>query len=94
MPSETIPDQSLTVRDIMLRYTRGQITLPSVETGDDDDIDDLDMPDDVIDAHNAYLDGVDTSKRINEMIKRQKEQTSQDSSGVLKSEVDHDVRSE
>lgn len=94
MPSETIPDQSLTVRDIMLRYTRGQITLPSVETGDDDDIDDLDMPDDVIDAHNAYLDGVVASERVNEMNKRKMEQTSQDGSGVLKSEVDQDFRSE
>lgn len=41
--SETIPDQSLSVRDILNRFTRGQMTLPPV---DYDHHDDFDTPDD------------------------------------------------
>lgn len=56
--SETIPDQSLSVKDIMLRYTRGTLNLPPVQTGDDDDIDvDTDF-DDMIDAHQSFRNGV------------------------------------
>lgn len=47
--SETIPDQSLSVRDILLRFTRGQMVVPPVETGDDSDIDEIDY-DDMISA--------------------------------------------
>lgn len=41
--SDTIPDQSLSVRDIIHRYTRGQIEIPSVDQGEDQDIEDSDM---------------------------------------------------
>lgn len=51
--SETIPDQSLSVREILTRYKRGDISLPSVETGDDDDIDLDDDFDDLVDASDA-----------------------------------------
>lgn len=47
--SETIPDQSLSVRDILLRFTRGQMVMPPIETGDDSDIDEIDY-DDMISA--------------------------------------------
>lgn len=44
--SETIPDQSLSVKDILTRFTRDSIPLPSVQSGDDDDIDlDIDFND-------------------------------------------------
>lgn len=35
----TVPDQSLSVRDILTRFSRGQIQIPPVDYGDDDDID-------------------------------------------------------
>lgn len=41
--SDTIPDQSLSVRDIIHRYTRGQIEIPPVDQGEDQDIEDSDM---------------------------------------------------
>lgn len=34
----TVPDQSLSVRDILSRFTRGQMDIPPVITGEDDDI--------------------------------------------------------
>lgn len=37
--SMTIPDQSLSVRDILMRFTRGQMDLPPIDIGDDDDFD-------------------------------------------------------
>ncbi|UPW41453.1 hypothetical protein [Dipodfec virus UA23Rod_1363] len=48
--SETIPDQALTVRDIISRFTRGQIDIPPIETGESDDIDDAVSYDDIVDA--------------------------------------------
>lgn len=49
--SDTIPDQSLSVRDILMRFTRGEISIPPPETGDSDDIDDdHDQFDDLVDA--------------------------------------------
>lgn len=41
--SDTIPDQSLSVRDIIHRYTRGQIEVPPIDQGEDQDIEDSDM---------------------------------------------------
>lgn len=47
----TVPDQSLSVRDILQRFTRGQIVLPQLDTGVDDDIDDDVLQfDDVVEA--------------------------------------------
>lgn len=59
MPSQTIPDQSLSVRDILMRFTRGQMDIPPIETGDDDDFDsyESDQFDDFVDAQEAYLRG-------------------------------------
>lgn len=34
----TIPDQSLSVREILTRFTRSGLELPSIESGEDDDI--------------------------------------------------------
>lgn len=56
--SETIPDQSLSVKDILLRFTRGTIQLPPIETGEDDDIDSLgESFDDLTDAEYALSAG-------------------------------------
>lgn len=55
-PSMTVPDQSLSVRDILLSYSRGQTSLPPIETGDDESLDDdVYNYDDLVDAHNALL---------------------------------------
>lgn len=78
--SMTIPDQSLTVRDILLRYVRGQMTLPSdPDTSDDDDIDDYsrDSFDDFVDA----LDDFETGSLIVDNL-RQSQQSSDDSETV------------
>lgn len=58
--SDTIPDQALTVRDIITRFSRGQMDLPPVETGDSDDIDNSDRFDDLVDASEAFERGVST----------------------------------
>lgn len=58
-PSETIPDQSLSVRDILHRFTRGQMVIPPIETGDDEDFDSPDPPqtfDDLVDAQEFLMD--------------------------------------
>lgn len=53
----TIPDQSLSVRDILQRFTRGQITIPPIEEGDDDDIDSITNDfDDIVDAYDTIID--------------------------------------
>lgn len=56
--SDTIPDQSLSVRDIIHRYTRGQIDIPPVDQGEDQDIEDSDMDFDSFDDafESAYVD--------------------------------------
>lgn len=57
--SETIPDQSLSVRDIITRYRRGSMELPPIETGDDDDIDAPDFDFDDISAMDSVRIGND-----------------------------------
>lgn len=60
-----IPDQALSVREIIDRYRLGRIDGLPVETGDDDDIDsDGDEFDDMVDAQDAYLHGVSLSDSI------------------------------
>lgn len=56
--SDTIPDQSLSVRDIIHRYTRGQIDIPPIDQGEDQDIEDSDMDFDSFDDafESAYVD--------------------------------------
>lgn len=56
--SDTIPDQSLSVRDIIHRYTRGQIEVPPIDQGEDQDIEDSDMDFDSFDDafESAYVD--------------------------------------
>lgn len=49
----TIPDQSLTVREILTRFSRGQMSIPPIEEGDDDDIDSIVGFDDIVDAHDT-----------------------------------------
>lgn len=69
--SETIPDQSLSVRDILMRFTRGQMDLPPIEQGDDEDIDyQGDDFDDLVDAQDSYLNGVDLSSRLQNVQNR------------------------
>lgn len=55
--SETIPDESLTVRDILSRFVRGSMLVPPVEQGDDDDIDQDDQFDDLVDAFDSVNSG-------------------------------------
>lgn len=55
----TIPDQSLSVRDILHRFTRGQMDIPPIEQGDDDDIYSDDSFDDLSDAFGSVSSGVE-----------------------------------
>lgn len=55
----TIPDQSLSVRDILLNFTRGSMIAPKIETGDDEDIED---------AHAGYDDMVDALDEYNSTV--------------------------
>lgn len=49
----TVPDQSLSVRDILTRFSRGQIEIPPIDYGDDDDINsEVTNFDDIVDAQN------------------------------------------
>ncbi|UPW41590.1 hypothetical protein [Peromfec virus RodF8_47] len=61
---DTIPDQSLSVREILQRYAVSGQPLPPVDSGEDDDID---APDetfgDLVDAQNAVSDGYDVYHR-------------------------------
>lgn len=56
--SETIPDQALTVRDIITRFTRGQISIPPIEQGDADDIESSVSYGDLVDAQSDFEQGV------------------------------------
>lgn len=54
----TIPDLSLSVRDILLRFTSGTMSPPDIEYGDDEDIDGFDNTfDDLVDAFDAVNSG-------------------------------------
>lgn len=68
--SETIPDQSLSVRDILLRFTRGSMPIPSIDSGDDDDINRPDDVSDMIEAQDQVLYG---QKLLDEMRVTQKD---------------------
>lgn len=79
--SLTVPDQSLTVRDIISRFTRGQITIPPVETGDSDTFDDAHDFGDMVDVADAIRVGNDNLTRI-QNERKVKEDTPPDSSGT------------
>lgn len=69
--SMTIPDQSLSVRDILNRYTLGQMELPPIDVGDDEDFDTPVMSDfdDLVDAHDLSSqipDFIDTLRKSSE----------------------------
>lgn len=73
LPSETIPDQSLTVRDILRSYTRGQIELPPVETGENDTFDSPDEITDEFDAMSAMSQGASILRAYSEASSEQNE---------------------
>lgn len=78
----TVPDQSLSVRDILTRFTRGQMVIPDIDSGDDDDIDaELNDFEDYVDAvdsiarskramHEENLKNADNSKNVEEKVER------------------------
>lgn len=53
----TIPDQSLSVRDILNNFTRGSLSIPPVDTSSDDDILSDDSFDDLVDAFDSMESG-------------------------------------
>lgn len=58
--SETIPDQSLSVREIIDRYRLGYIDQLPVDEGEDEEIDRFDDDfEDLVDAQEAFNSGVD-----------------------------------
>lgn len=82
--SEVIPDMSLSVRDILTRFTRGQMELPPIETGDDETFDSPDVEfEDMVDAVSAVRDGRSiydsfvAAKQRSESEKSQFDQTSE-----------------
>lgn len=77
--SMTIPDQSLSVRDILMRYTRGQLDLSEIETGDDDDYDtESDEFEDLVDAQESFVRGLDLQRDI---VSSRKNSPGENSSG-------------
>lgn len=62
--SLTVPDQSLSVRDIITRFTRGQITIPPVETGEPETFDDAHDFGDMVDVADAIRVGNETLTSI------------------------------
>ena len=83
----TVPEQSLSVRDILTRFSRGQIEIPPIDYGEDDDINaDLSNYDDLVDAQNAIFESqnnLETIKRSElEKAQEAKEQSVQAESAV------------
>lgn len=62
----TIPDQSLSVRDILNNFTRGSLSIPPVDTSADDDILLDDSFDDLVDAFDCMESG---SSLVDELSK-------------------------
>lgn len=59
----TVPDLSLSVRDILNQYHAGSLELSPIEYGDDEDIDEvLNDFDDFVDAQNALREKVKIEK--------------------------------
>lgn len=75
--SETIPDQALTVRDILTRFTRGQISIPPIEEGDSDDIESSVSYGDLVDAHSDFEHGVRILRDLNHKHGQKNENTTQ-----------------
>lgn len=56
----TIPDQALTVEDIINNFSRGGMSIPPVEKGNDEDIDSDDFDfDDIVDAQESLIGSLD-----------------------------------
>lgn len=84
----TIPDQSLSVREILQRFTRGTIDIPDIETGYDDDIDSgLNDFEDFVDANDTI--GSANRYIMNEKLKNEGAGAKEDD-GTQRSEVKED----
>lgn len=65
----TVPDQSLTVREILNNFTRGTMSVPPVETGTDEDINSPFADyDDLVDASNDFNVAVDNLRTVEKAI--------------------------
>ena len=92
----TIPDQSLSVRDILHRFTRGQMDVPPIEQGDDDDIYSDDSFDDLSDAFGSVSSGVELLDEMQAQASKRQDistpqETSEASSGDSSTESSADV---
>ena len=67
----TIPDQSLSVRDILNNFTRGSLSIPPVDTSSDDDILSDDSFDDLVDA----FDSMETGSALLDDLRKVPEKT-------------------
>lgn len=67
--SDTIPDMSLSVREILQRYQVGSMVLPPIETGDDDTFETPveDSFEDLADASSAINSAVALSEELQRM---------------------------
>lgn len=68
--SQTIPDQALTVRQILTNFTRSGTPLPDFETGEPDDIDSDTSFGDIVDASEAFERGASV---YNDIVSNQNE---------------------
>lgn len=92
----TVPDQSLSVRDILHRFTRGQMDVPPIEQGDDDDIYSDDSFDDLSDAFGSVSSGVELLDEMQAQASKRQDistpqETSEASSGNSSTESSADV---
>lgn len=70
--SLTVPDQSLSVRDIITRFTRGQISIPPIENGQDEDFDDAHRFEDITDLTDSITIGnniINEQRNVSKVVK-------------------------
>lgn len=72
----TIPDQSLTVRDILHNFIRGGMEIPPIETGNDDTFESpVDRFDDIVDALSVRDNSIESYQFAKQAKRQKKSQT-------------------
>lgn len=93
--SDTVPDMSLSVKEILQRFRRGTVDInslvrPSYDGTDDIDDDTLDGVEDLVDIQNLKL---STHGKVSEILRNHRECSHDDPSGSISSpEVSGEVK--
>lgn len=75
--SDTIPDMSMSVREILQRYSVGAMDIPSIETGEDETFDTpVDEFEDLSDASQAFSVGQSIVEQYNSSTQSEKVENS------------------